>query len=265
MAKLLLYLLHHPQIQPCPYDSASNWWGASDASEHPDGPNILKVGWQTRRLGGSTTTRFPQRPPLGTQRWGSHSSNFCFGDVWHSDPHSFPLGQRRQGTPSRLSFISDNQGNIFALLNQKTKQMPTSAFLTAGSFTHEESYNQWAGELTHPCFAEFRPERQLHVSEAFSQFNILWSLLEETNLQDRFPKDVRPTQRPPKVPWSLVVAAVCVLTWWCKSFWCSFAPGAKAPGFEGWVGRLCDTTTVLDVASWREPADDACGITNRLP
>ena len=49
--------------------------------------HILKVGWQTRRLGGSTTTRFPQRPPLGTQRWGSHSSNFCFGDVWHSDPH----------------------------------------------------------------------------------------------------------------------------------------------------------------------------------
>jgi len=30
---------------------------------------------------------------------------------------------------TRLSLISDNQGNIFALLNQKTKQMPTSAFL----------------------------------------------------------------------------------------------------------------------------------------
>ena len=30
---------------------------------------------------------------------------------------------------TRLSLISDNQGNIFALLNQKTKRMPTSAFL----------------------------------------------------------------------------------------------------------------------------------------
>ena len=30
---------------------------------------------------------------------------------------------------TRLSLISDNQGNIFALLNQKIKQMPTSAFL----------------------------------------------------------------------------------------------------------------------------------------
>jgi len=35
-AKLLLQLLHNPQIQPCPYDPASNWWGASDASAHPD-------------------------------------------------------------------------------------------------------------------------------------------------------------------------------------------------------------------------------------
>ena len=175
MAKLLLYLLHHPQIQPCPYDSASNWWGASDAREHPDGPNIMKVGWQTRRLSGSTTTRFPQRPPLGTQRWGSHSSNFCFGDVWHSDPHSFPLGQRRQGTPSRLSFISDNQGNIFALLNQKTAflmrliVMLHKAGVQLAPSHMKRDYNQWADELTHPNFAGFRPDRQLPVSKAFSQ------------------------------------------------------------------------------------------------
>ena len=39
---------------------------------------------------------------LGTKR-GSHSSNFCSGDVWHSDPYSFPPDQGRQGTPPNPS------------------------------------------------------------------------------------------------------------------------------------------------------------------
>ena len=103
----------------------------------------------------------------------------------------------------------------------------------------KRDYNQWADELTHPGFAEFRPERQLHVSEAFSQFNIFWSLLEETNLQDRFPKDVRPTQRPPKVPWSLAVAAVCVWRGGANPFGAAShlarRPLASKAGWEGCV------------------------------
>lgn len=68
---------------------------------------------------------------------------------------------------TRLSLISDNQGNIFALLNQKTKHMPTSAFLmqlivmlhSAGvqlAPSHMKwDYNQWADGLTHPHFTGF--------------------------------------------------------------------------------------------------------------
>ena len=60
---------------------------------------------------------------------------------------------------TRLSLISDNQGNIFVLLNQKTKHMPTSAFLmqlivrihAAGvqlAPSHMKSdYNQWTMNL----------------------------------------------------------------------------------------------------------------------
>jgi len=89
---------------------------------------------------------------------------------------------------TRLSLISDNQGNIFVLLNQKTKHMPTSAFLmqlivrihAAGvqlAPSHMKSdYNQWTDELTHPNFTGFRPDRQLPVSEAFSHFKFLWAL-----------------------------------------------------------------------------------------
>ena len=92
---------------------------------------------------------------------------------------------------TRLSLISDNQGNIFALLNQKTKHMPTSAFLmqlivmihAAGvqlAPSHmKRDYNQWADELTHPDFTGFRPDRQLPVREAFSHFRFLWVLLDD--------------------------------------------------------------------------------------
>ena len=41
----------------------------------------------------------------------------------------------------------------------------------------KRDYNQWADELAHPDFARFRPDRQLPVSEAFTQFKFLWSLL----------------------------------------------------------------------------------------
>ena len=92
---------------------------------------------------------------------------------------------------TRLSLISDNQGNIFALLNQKTKHMPTSAFLmqlivmihAAGvqlAPSHmKRDYNRCAGELTHPDFTGFRPDRQLPVREAFSHFKFLWVLLDD--------------------------------------------------------------------------------------
>jgi hypothetical protein len=92
---------------------------------------------------------------------------------------------------TRLSLLSDNQGNIFALLNQKTKHMPTSAFLmqliamiyAAGvqlAPSHmKRDYNKWADELTHPDFTGFRPDRQLPVREAFSHFRFLWALLDD--------------------------------------------------------------------------------------
>ena len=74
-ARLLLQLLHNPQIQPCPYDPASNWWGASDASAHPvDGAYI--GGWiaDCENPSKEQTWWFHYKVPLedhylGSQRW----------------------------------------------------------------------------------------------------------------------------------------------------------------------------------------------------
>ena len=69
-AQLLLHLLHHPQVQPCPYDPASNWWGASDASAHPDGRTYIG-GWLADKENHSKedTSWFHYQVPLesGTQ------------------------------------------------------------------------------------------------------------------------------------------------------------------------------------------------------
>ena len=140
--------------------------------------------------------------------------------------------------------------------------MPTSAFLMqlivmlhkAGvqlAPSHmKRDYNQWADELTHPGFAGFRSDRQLHVSEAFSQFKFLYVLCWTTNHQDRTRRDVRPIQRPPKVLWSLVVDWMVV--WALLVF---LAPDAKAPDFDTRVEMLCvcDTATSFGSGSWREP------------
>ena len=72
-SKLLLQLLHNPQIQPCPYDPASNWWGASDASAHPDdgayiGGGLQIVRTHQRNRPGGSITRYPSKTIHGLTR-----------------------------------------------------------------------------------------------------------------------------------------------------------------------------------------------------
>ena len=83
----------------------------------------------------------------------------------------------------KLSLISDNQGNIFALLNQNTKKMPTAAFVmqlvnllyTKGAQlapNHcRRDHNQWADDLTHPNPIGFTPEKRLSLSPVLCSFS----------------------------------------------------------------------------------------------
>ena len=176
-AKLLLQLLHNPQIQPCPYDPASNWWGASDASAHPDDGAYIG-GWiaDCESPSKEQTWWFHYKIPLEDHPWAHKDGDptrriatlEMFGTLILT--HFLLTLGGKSLLRARLSLISDNQGNIFALLNQKTKHMPTSAFLmqliamiyAAGvqlAPSHmKRDYNKWADELTHPDFTGFRPE-----------------------------------------------------------------------------------------------------------
>ena len=197
-SKLLLQLLHNPQIQPCPYDPASNWWGASDASAHPDDGAYIG-GWiaNCENPSKEQTWWFHYKIPLEDHPWAHKDGDptrriatlEMFGTLILT--HFLLALGGKSLLRTRLSLISDNQGNVFALLNQKTKHMPTSAFLmqliamlyVAGvqlAPSHmKRDYNKWADELTHPNFTGFHPDRRLPVSEVFSHFKFLWALLDD--------------------------------------------------------------------------------------
>ena len=86
--------------------------------------------------------------------------------------------------------VSDNQGNIYAILNQKTKKMPTALLLmelVLQLHLHEcqvapshvkRDFNQWADELTHPHYKGFSASRRLDVRCAWKQFPLVQSIFE---------------------------------------------------------------------------------------
>ena len=118
------------KVQPCRYDPASNWWGDSDASARPDGRAYIggwladKENFQKRTLGGFTI-RFRWRTTLGHTKRATRriSALELFGTLILT--HFLLIKAGKALLRTRPSLISDNQGNIFALLNQRTKQMPT--------------------------------------------------------------------------------------------------------------------------------------------
>ena len=193
-----MQLLTTPYTQPSPYDPPSPWWGASDASATPEG--IAYVG------GWLANIENPSKDQVWWFQFQVHQQDhpwaFCDGDPTRRIAALEMFGTLiltslliSKGGKSllrtRLSLISDNQGNIFALLNQKTKKMPTSAFLMQLVLLLHEAgvqlapshmkrdLNQWADELTHPGHVGFTPERQLDVSQIFPKFSLLWRILNE--------------------------------------------------------------------------------------
>lgn len=84
-----------------------------------------------------------------------------------------------------LEQVTDNQGNVYSLLNGKSKEFPSAAFLMqivlllyeAGAHLcpshRKRDFNQWADELTHPDPQGSTPQLQLDVSS----FSLLQTIL----------------------------------------------------------------------------------------
>ena len=176
------------------------WTGGGFPQGTTGGSRVYDLGFRVENPSKEQTWWFPYKIPLEDHPWahkdGDPTRRIAALDMFGTlilTHFLLTLGGRSL-LRTRLSLISDNQGNTFALLNQKTKHMPTSASLmqlivrihAAGvqlAPSHmKRDYNRWADELTHPNFTGFRPGRQLPVSEAFSHFKFLWALLDDQTI-----------------------------------------------------------------------------------
>ncbi|CAE7402536.1 ppsC, partial [Symbiodinium microadriaticum] len=89
----------------------------------------------------------------------------------------------------RIPLVSDNQGNVYSLLNDKCKKMPTSVVLMEillQLHVHgmQLAPNTWADELTHPDFHGFTPSLCLPVKPVLKHFSLIRSILEDRIFDD---------------------------------------------------------------------------------
>ena len=94
------------------------------------------------------------------------------------------MGERNQ-LAVKILVITDNQGNVFCVLNNKTMQMPTAAILMQLVLTLHKGgaqlapshvkrdLNQWADKLTHPNPTGFHPEFHLDAKNILSEFTLM--------------------------------------------------------------------------------------------
>ena len=182
-AHLLHCLFEKDYHHPTPYAPQSSWWGASDASasdsgeayvggwisNHPN-PEKHQVWWfhyQVRedQHPWAFKDRKPKRRIAALEMLGT-----LFLTMYLCKKSSLLKG------PVLLPLASDNQGNIYGLLNDYTRKMPTAGLLMEIMFqltatscslmpSHvKRDFNQWADDLTHPSFEGFDSSLELRVT-----------------------------------------------------------------------------------------------------
>ena len=169
-AHLLHCLFEKDYHHPTPYAPQSSWWGASDASASDSGeayvggwnqpnPEKNQVWWfhyqvKEDQRPGAFKDRKPKRRIAALEMLGT-----LFLTMYLCKKSSSLRG------PVLLPLASDNQGNIYGLLNDYARKMPTACLLVEIMFqltatscslmpSHvKRDFNQWADDLTHPSKA----------------------------------------------------------------------------------------------------------------
>ena len=198
-ARMLRLLFQEPYVRPTPYAPWSPWHGASDASASHQKEYYIG-GW----LSSEPT------PSKGAVHWFHlrlEESNYPWLFKTKTASAMIPalellgsliliafilrMGERHQ-LAVRIPVITDNQGNVFCMLNNKTRQMPTAAILMQLVLTLHKGgaqlapshvkrdLNQWADELTHPNPTGFNPDYYLDAKSILNEFTLMnWGVLKE--------------------------------------------------------------------------------------
>ena len=247
-ARMLSHIFSVPYHQPSPYLGTSPWWGASDASATKD----MATGYPM--IGGwISDLEFPDKKAVWWFQITITPEDCPWAFVERDSSRRIAalemLGTLllatcliQQGHSSllrlQLALMSDNQGNVYALLNQQTRKMPTAAFLMqlvsllydrgAQLAPHhcKRDHNQWADDLTHPDPVGFTPERRLSLTPVFEAFTLLPQILPDwkTPSLHTSPRRWRSWGDPIILPThdplgSLVGAAELFCVGWMKFWW----------------------------------------------
>ena len=219
-AHLLHCLFEKDYHHPTPYAPQSSWWGASDASasdsgeayvggwisNHPN-PEKNQVWWfhyqvKEDQHPWAFKDRKPKRRIAALEMLGT-----LFLTMYLCKKSSSLRG------PVLLPLTSDNQGNIYGLLNDYTRKMPTAGLLMEIMFqltatscslmpSHvKRDFNQWADDLTHPSFEGFDTSLELMVAPLLSEFKIFPWILQHLDAQGDLPgpEPVEPAAPAPKL------------------------------------------------------------------
>ena len=191
LAVLLSQLFSKQFPQMSPFSPWSSWTGASDASAEKAGDSWIG-GWLTNS----------PEPSKDKVLWFQYkvSQKHHPWAFKQNDPQKRIAALELYGTlflalllmaqnPStscrlRIPLVSDNQGNVYAILNNATRKMPTAVILMevvyqlyqAGHMlapTHSRrDDNQWADELTHPEPQGFDPALRVDLTP-YTSINLL--------------------------------------------------------------------------------------------
>ncbi|CAE7439728.1 MKK3, partial [Symbiodinium microadriaticum] len=198
LSALLLSLFGLKFRQASPYAPLAIWSGASDASASDDGSAYVG-GWLPNLASPSKSEVFwfhyqvtPEDHPWAFDK-GCPKKRIATLEMFSTLVLAHFLMEKAPAfIPNlRIPLVSDNQKNVYSLLNDKSKKMPTSVILMeillqlhvhgmqlAPSHVKRD-FNTWADELTHPDFQCFAPSFCLPVKPVLGHFSLIRSILED--------------------------------------------------------------------------------------
>ena len=190
-----LFSKHFPQMSP--FSEWSPWTGASDASAEKGGdswiggwlsdspePSKDKVLWFQYKV-------LQEHHPWAFKR-NDPQKRIAALELYGTLFLALLLMAQNTTKACRLHIplISDNQGNVYSILNNATRRMPTAVILMelvyqlyqaghmlAPSHSRRDD-NQWADELTHPDPKGFDPALKVDLTPIFQRFVLIPKILE---------------------------------------------------------------------------------------
>eukprot|EP00434_Breviolum_minutum_P002202 symbB.v1.2.001939.t1/scaffold55.1/size374282/21 len=176
LAVLLSQLFSKQFPQMSPFSPWSSWTGASDASAEKEGESWIG-GWLTDSPEPSKdkVLWFQYKVCQEHHPWAFKKNDpqkrIAALELYGTLFLALMLMAQNPSTPCRLHIplVSDNQGNVYSILNNATRKMPTAVILMelvyqlyqAGHMLapahSRRDDNQWADELTHPNPKGFDP------------------------------------------------------------------------------------------------------------